>query len=321
MPAHDAPAAGERAAGPSGERFCVVGDVRLCYETFGDPADPTVLLIMGLGTQMLGWDAELCALLAGRGLHVVRFDNRDCGRSGHHGGPVPSRLALATRRIRRPAYTLADLAADAAGLLDHLRVHSAHVVGASMGGMIAQTLAARHPDRVRSLVSIMSSTGSLCAGQPSPRLWRALLAPLPPDEQGYVDALTRAHRLIASPAFPHDAAALRSLLLESHRRGVVAGGFERQLAAIFHAGDRTRELRTIRAPTLVVHGTADRLIPPSGGRATARAIRDARLMLLEGMGHDLPRPLWPRLVEAIAGHALSPSAPEPHPAPQEHRPV
>lgn len=286
------------------EQFCVAGEVRLCYQTFGDPTDPTVLLVMGLGMQMLGWDAELCQMLAARGFHVVRYDNRDCGRSTHlTDRPAPSRLALGTRRIRRPAYTLADMAGDAVGLLDHLGVEATHVVGASMGGMIAQTLAARHPGRARSLVSIMSATGSLRSGQPSPRLWRTLLAPLPGDEAGYVSALTTAHRLIGSPAYPADETLLRDLLVASHRRGVPRGGFERQLGAIFAAGDRTRELRTIRAPTLVIHGTADCLVPPSGGRATARAIPNANLLLLDGMGHDLPRALWPRMLDAIAANA------------------
>jgi len=303
QPAAADPAAGLPDLSPA-ERLCDVGDVTLCYETFGDPADPTALLVMGLGMQMLAWDRRLCELLVERGFHVVRFDNRDSGRSTHLvDRSAPTLRELATRRIRRPAYTLADMATDAAGLLDHLEVDAAHVVGASMGGMIAQTLASHRPDRVRSLVSMMSTTGSLRCGQPSPRLWPTLLRPLPSDETGYVEALTRAHRLIASPGYPPEETALRELLLANHRRGVSAGGFERQLAAIFTAGNRTRELRAIRAPTLVVHGAADRLVPPSGGRATARATPGADLLILAGMGHDLPRPLWPRLADAIAANA------------------
>jgi pimeloyl-ACP methyl ester carboxylesterase len=286
------------------ERSCAIGSTRICFETFGDPGDPTALLVMGLGMQMLAWDPAFCERLAARGFHVVRFDNRDSGRSSHFTQHAPpSRLALATRRLRHPAYTLADLAADAAGLLDHLEVEAAHVIGASMGGMVAQTLAARRPERVRSLVSIMASTGSLRSGQPAPRLWRTLLAPLPVDEAGYVETLSRVHRAIGSPAHPADPAQLRALLRESHRRGVPAGGFERQLAAIFAAGDRTRELRGVRAPTLVVHGAADRLVPPSGGRATARAIPGAELLIVPGMGHDLPPHVWPLLIDAIAANA------------------
>ena len=172
-----------------------------------------------------------------------------------------------------------------------------------MGGMIAQTLAVRAPERVRSLVSIMSATGSLRSGQSSPRLWRTLLAPLPTDERGYVATLMRAHRLIASPGFPSEEERLRELLVASYRRGVAPGGFERQLGAIFAAGDRSRALAGVRAPTLVVHGAADPLIRPSGGRATARAIRAADLFVIAGMGHDLPRAVWPRLAAAIAANA------------------
>ena len=286
------------------EQVCVAGELRLCYETFGDASDPTLLLVMGLGMQMLGWDAELCELLADHGFHVVRFDNRDCGRSSHFtASRTPSRVELVTRRITQPAYTLGDMAGDAAALIDHLDVDGAHVVGVSMGGMIAQTLAVLRPERVRSLVSIMSATGSLRSGQPSPRLWRTLLAPLPVDEQGYVTTLMRAHNLIGSPGFEPDLEGLRRLLVTSHRRGVARGGFERQLAAVFAAGDRTQSLAAVRAPTLVVHGAADKLIPPSGGRATARAIRGADLLVVGGMGHDLPRPVWPRLASAIAANA------------------
>jgi pimeloyl-ACP methyl ester carboxylesterase len=288
----------------SAERFCHVGDVDLCFQTFGEPEDPTVLLIMGLGTQMLAWHEDFCELLVQRGFHVVRFDNRDCGRSTHLDQfPPPTVTELLTRHIRHPAYTLDDLARDAAGLLDHLEVDAAHVVGASMGGMVAQTLAARSPSRVRSLVSIMSNTGSRLHGQPAPRVLPLLLRHPPSDKDAYIEQMVRVFGIVGSPGYERDEAGLRSLLALSHDRGTSFSGTARQLAAIIASGNRTASLRTIRAPTLVIHGAADRLVSPSGGRATARAIPGAHLLLLAGMGHDLPRQLWPVLVRAIALNA------------------
>ena len=284
------------------ERFCQVGGITLCYEEFGDPADPTVLLIMGLATQMLGWHEDLCRELAGRGLHVVRFDNRDVGRSTLLDAPPPKLHQLLMRSRGAAAYTLADMAADAAGLLDCLGVESAHVVGASMGGMIAQTLAARHPHRVRSLVSIMSSTGRPFEGQPELRLYPVLLRPAPADRDAFVEHIVGVFTAIGSPEFERDLGELRESAALSWERGRTAAGPRRQLAAILASGDRTRELRRIAVPTLVIHGTSDRLVRPSGGRATARAIPGARLELIEGMAHDLPRGVWPRVIDAIAGN-------------------
>ncbi len=286
------------------ESFCRAGDVELCFETFGEPDQPAVLLIMGLGTQMLAWHEDFCELLAQRGFHVVRFDNRDCGRSTHLDQfPPPSVTELLTRHIRQPAYTLDDMARDATGLLDHLDVDAAHVVGASMGGMIAQTLAAQSPARVRSLVSIMSNTGSRRHGQPAPRVLPLLLRHPPTDREAYIEQMVRVFGVVGSPGYERDEEGLRALLAMSHDRGATSNGTARQLAAIIASGNRTRSLRTIRAPTLVIHGAADRLVSPSGGRATARAIPGAHLLLLGGMGHDLPRQLWPVLVSAIAHNA------------------
>jgi pimeloyl-ACP methyl ester carboxylesterase len=286
------------------EQLCTVGGIELCYETFGDPADPALLLVMGLGFQMVAWPEEFCEGLVERGFHVIRFDNRDTGRSTHLSqAPPPTLTELATRRIRRPAYKLEDMARDAAGLLDHLGIERAHVVGVSMGGMIAQTLAAQSPERVLSLVSVMSNTGSRLSGQPSPRLWRHLLAQTPADRELYIQHCTRLIGLIGSPGYETDEAELRDMLALTHDRGVSADGFARQLGAIFASGRRVRALRRITAPALIIHGTADRLIAPSGGRATARAIRGAQLLLLPGMGHDLPRELWPVLTDAIVSNA------------------
>jgi pimeloyl-ACP methyl ester carboxylesterase len=285
------------------EKFCTVGDVELCYETFGDPADPAMLLVMGLATQMLGWHDEFCEELAGRGFHVVRFDNRDIGRSARVEGRPPTALQLLRRDKRAAAYTLEDMAADAIGLLDHLDIARAHVVGASMGGMIAQTVAARYPERVLSLVSMMSNTGARWSGQPSPRLYPMLLQRPPRDREGYVRHIGRVFDLIGSPSFPRDDEENRLMAERSFDRGLNPAGAGRQLAAIIASGDRTPLLRTIEAPTLVIHGTADRLITPSGGRATARAIPDARLITITGMGHDLPRPVWPQILGAIEENA------------------
>jgi len=291
------------------ERFAAVGEVELCYETFGERSGEPLLLVMGLATQMLGWHEDLCRALADRGFFVIRYDNRDIGHSTHlKGRRPPSTAEIVTRRPRDPAYTLGDMAADAAGLLDHLDLDSAHVTGASMGGMIAQTLAAEHPDRVRSLVSIMSSTGRAWFGRPALRAVPVLLTRAGGGREAYVRRAERVFDLVGSPGFERDVAHLREMARLSYDRGVTAGGVGRQLGAILASGDRTARLRRIRAPTLVVHGTADRLVGVSGGRATARAIPDARLMLIDGMGHDLPRGVWPRLIDGIeetAGRAAS----------------
>ena len=296
------------------ERFCEVGEVTLCYETFGDPADPAVLLVMGLGTQMIAWQEEFCAELAGRGFHVIRFDNRDVGRSTSldHVKP-PTRGEILRRRPRLPAYTLSDMAADAAGLLDCLEIKAAHVVGASMGGMIAQMLAAEQPERVLSLVSIMSTTGSVFVGQPALRLYPYLLRPPPRERDAYVDAMVLLFGAIGGPGFHRDEEDLRRLAALSYERGINHHGTERQIAAILASGNRTGVVRRITAPTLVIHGKSDRLVRPSGGRATAKAIKGARLDLIEGMGHDLPRGVWPRIIDGIANNAAR-AAGDPVPA-------
>jgi pimeloyl-ACP methyl ester carboxylesterase len=295
------------------ESFCAVGDIELCYETFGDPADPAMLLIMGMGTQMLAWQDDFCSELAGRGFFVVRYDNRDIGRSTIFAdAPVPTLGEILRRDKRAASYTLAEMAADGVGLLDHLAIERAHLVGASMGGMIAQTIAARRPERALSLVSIMASTGSRWRGQPALRTYGKFLRPMPADRAGFIDQAAGLFAWIGSPGFDRDEAGLRDLLGRMYDRSHDPGSSTRQLAAILASGDRTAELRRITAPTLVIHGTADRLVAPSGGRATARAIPGARLMMIEGMGHDLPRGAWPRIIDAIvenAGRAASaPSA-------------
>jgi pimeloyl-ACP methyl ester carboxylesterase len=278
--------------------------IELVYESFGDPADPTMLLVMGLGVQMLGWDEGLCELLAARGFRTVRFDNRDVGRSTKiEGGPRPDLMAAAMGDASSASYTLDEMADDCAGLLDHLGVQAAHVVGVSQGGMIAQTLAIRHPDRVLSLASIMSSTGDRAVGQPHPEALPTLLTSGPADREGFAESAVQVFRVIGSPGFDADEEKLRELARASFDRGYHPEGTARQLLAILASGDRTETLRRLDVPTVVIHGTDDALIDVSGGKATAAAIPGARLELIEGMGHDLPRELWPRFVDLIAENA------------------
>jgi pimeloyl-ACP methyl ester carboxylesterase len=304
------------------EQFHDVGrGITLCYESFGDPEDPAALLVMGLGTQMVAWHEDFCMQLAERGLHVVRFDNRDVGRSTHLAGAPPTVAQLLSRSRRAARYSLADMAEDAAGLMRELSLAPAHVVGASMGGMIAQTLAARHPRMVRSLVSIMSNTGSLRSGQPSLRVYSTFLRAAPSDREGFIEHMVRVFAAIGSPGELRDTEDVRQLAAASYDRDHDPAGPGRQLAAIIAAGNRTAEMRRITAPTLVIHGTADRLVAPSGGRATARAIPGARLLPIRGMGHDLPRALWPQLIEAIAGHARDSEALEQRDPPLRAAPI
>jgi pimeloyl-ACP methyl ester carboxylesterase len=286
------------------EQFCDVGGgITLCYETYGDPADPAALLIMGLGAQMVAWQEDFCEELAERGLFVIRFDNRDIGRSTHLQGPPPSLVELLRYSIAAARYTLADMAQDTVGLLDELEIDSAHVIGASMGGMIAQTLAARHPTRVRSLVSLMSSTGGRWVGRPALSSYAIFLRKAPREREAFIAHAERLFAKVGSRGIPQDTEGVRRIAALSFDRELDRTGTGRQLAAIIASGDRSAELATITAPTLVIHGSVDSLISPSGGRATAQAIPGARLEIIEGMGHDLPRVLWPRLIEAFAAHA------------------
>jgi pimeloyl-ACP methyl ester carboxylesterase len=286
------------------EQFARCGDVELCFQTFGDPADPAILLVMGLGTQMLGWHEDFCRGLAERGFHVIRYDNRDVGRSTHFKGtPPPTPLELLMQRPRNLAYTLEDMADDGMGLLDHLGIERAHVVGASMGGMIAQGMAGRHPDRVLSLTSIMSTTGSRRVGQAALSVYPFFLGRPPRERDAFVERIVKLFGVVGSTGFERDQEELREMLGRSYDRDPSPSGAPRQLAAIMAAGNRTRDLDRIKAPTLVIHGTADKLVRKSGGIATAKAIRGSRLVLIEGMGHDLPRGAWPRILDAIVQNA------------------
>jgi pimeloyl-ACP methyl ester carboxylesterase len=277
-----------------------VGALDIAYETFGDPADPPVLLVMGLATQMVGWPDEFCRDLTDRGLHVIRFDNRDIGLSTHLTDEgMPDVLGLMSGTGAPAPYALADLADDTVGLLDELGLDSAHVVGASMGGMIAQLVAIRAPERVRSLTSIMSTTGNPGVGRPSEAGAGVLFAPPAHDRETAVQRAVDTYRVIGSPGFEFDEPALRERAGLAFDRAYDPAGVARQLAAILTTPDRTADLGTLDVPTLVVHGAQDGLVDVSGGRATAAAIPGAELVVVEGMGHDLPREVWPRLVDAI----------------------
>jgi pimeloyl-ACP methyl ester carboxylesterase len=284
----------------SGEQFARLGAIKLCYETFGDSALPPLLLVMGLSSQMVMWEDEFCEELASRGFWVIRFDNRDVGRSTvMRDAPVPSRRQLLLRDRRGAAYSLADMAADAAALLGHLEVGAAHVVGASMGGMIAQLIAINHAERVLSLVSIMSTTGNRRVGRPHPALLPVLLRRRPRDRDEYVRDFIATFKALGSYRHPPEDDRLRALAERCYERGVHPAGAARQLAAIITTEDRTPLLARVSVPTTVIHGDSDRLVSPSGGRATASAIPGARLVMIPGMGHDLPPVLWYPIIEEI----------------------
>jgi pimeloyl-ACP methyl ester carboxylesterase len=286
--------------------------IEIAYDTFGDPQDPTLLLIMGLGCQLILWPEDFCEMLVERGFHVVRFDNRDVGLSSKiEGGPQPNPMAAMMGDNSTASYTLDDMAADTVGLLDHLGVAAAHIVGVSMGGMIVQQVAITYPERVLSLVSIMSTTGDRSVGQPRAEAIPALMAPAPSDREGSIEFAVQMFKLIGSPGYPMDENELRDLVTASYDRSNYPVGFMRQLVGILASGDRTEGLRSVNVPTLVIHGADDPLIVSTGGRATADAVPGAKLMEIPGMGHDFPRQLWPQFVDAIAENAARARAPSP----------
>ncbi len=293
-----------RVSGFSEERLAPANGIELAYQEMGDPGGEPLLLVMGLATQMIAWDERFCALLAERGFRVVRFDNRDIGHSTKiEAAGLPKRADTIFGRRSTAPYLLTDMAADTAGLMDHLGIDSAHVVGASMGGMIAQTLAIHHPERLRSMVSIMSTTGKRWLGFPTRGALRVLLAAPVKGREAAVEQAVRTFRVIGSPGYPMDERRLREVAGASYDRDHRRTGVARQLHAISASGDRTPALHSVRVPTTVIHGASDPLVRPVGGRATAKAIPGARLKTIEGMGHDLPRALWPTFVEEIAANA------------------
>jgi pimeloyl-ACP methyl ester carboxylesterase len=278
--------------------------IDLAYDTFGDRLDPPVLLVMGLGTQMIAWPEPFCRGLAGQGFFVVRFDNRDVGESTHLDGlPAPSPIAIALHR-RRPSYRLEDMAADTIGLISGLGLGPVHLVGASMGGFISQLVALQAPDLVSSLTLIMTSTGARRVGRTSRAVVAAVLRPKPAaTREQAIEASFSMFELIRSPGYPFDAENVRDVAGRSYERGYDAAGAKRQLAAVVSQGDRTGALARITAPTLVMHGLSDPLVAISGGIAVAKAIPGARFVAFHGMGHDLPSELWPTFIAEIAALA------------------
>ncbi|MYV45572.1 alpha/beta hydrolase [Streptomyces sp. SID2888] len=286
----------------------VSSEVSLAYESFGDPGDPPVLLVMGFGAQLLAWHEDFCRALADRGRYVIRYDNRDCGLSttfddhpvdmgafiaAVSSGDLPAALAMIP-------YRLLDTADDGLGLLTALGIERAHVVGASMGGMIAQTMALSSPERVLTLTSMMSSTGESEYGRPSPEAQAVLFGPRPGDREGYVAAAEK--ELVWASKRYGDAAVLRELAADSYDRAYHPAGIGRQLGAMILSGSRADALRELRVPTLVIHGLDDTLIDPTGGKRTADLIPGAELLLIPDMGHDRPRELWPKLIDALVAH-------------------
>ena len=286
------------------EQIAPANGIDLCFQEMGDPDGEPLVLVMGLATQMLAWDEGFCGLLVERGFRVIRFDNRDIGRSTKIvSAGVPRRLDMMRGRSSSAPYLLRDMAADAIGLMDHVGIESAHIVGASMGGMIVQTMAIEHAERVRSMVSIMSNTGSRWTGMPSRKAMAVLLARPPRGRDAAVERAVKTFKVIGSPGYPFDEERIRQVAGRSYDRGHSTAGVLRQLHAITASGDRTQALRELSVPTTIIHGSGDPLVRPAGGRATARAIPGARLKLIDGMGHDLPRQLWPVFAEEIAGTA------------------
>lgn len=289
--------------------FTRANGLDIAYQTFGDKDAPPLILIMGLGSQMVLWDSEFCRQLAAGGYRVIRFDNRDVGLSTKLDWmkvPDSAAVAAALQRGEAPAlpYTLDDMATDTAELLTALGHESAHIVGESMGGMIGQIMAIRFPERLRSLTSIMSSTGNPLLPPPSPQVLEILYTPFPADHDGFVESFVRAFKILSGPAMPLNAALARKWAEQSYQRGLNPAGVARQFAAIMAAGDRTEKLKSIDVPTLVIHGEADPLLPVECGLATAAAIPGARLKIIPGMGHALPEAVWKQIVAEITRHAI-----------------
>ena len=287
------------------ERFAPSGPVAIAYEEIGDPSGRPILLVPGLGTQMIHWDAEFCGMLAERGFRVIRMENRDSGRSTlltEEGLPDPVSLFLGLKRGLR--YGLEDMADDAIAVLDHLGIERADLAGFSMGGMVVQSAVLRHPERVSGLVSIMSRTGHRADAMPDPRHGFALLKTRPEDLESFIWHVKRLSEVIGSPEYRPEPERQERIARISWSRGIHPEGTARQLHAINTQSDRTDALGSVRVPTLVIHGAADRLVFPRGGRRTAAAIPGARLRVYEGMGHDLPRQLWPRFAAEIEANAL-----------------
>ena len=296
-----------------GPQIARANGIDICYEIFGDPKAQPMLLIMGLGAQMVLWDDDFCEQLAARSFRVIRFDNRDIGQSSKlSGGTRLSPLELLKLRFLKipvaAPYKLTDMARDTTGLMDVLGIRSAHLVGASMGGMIAQEIAISDAERVRSLTSIMSTTGNPKVPPPTREAAALLMAPPPATKEEYLVRFAQTWKLLRVGSFPEDEARDRDRAERIYARGLNPAGVGRQLRAILASGNRKERLRQVKAPTLVIHGTVDPLVRPEGGKDTAASIPGAKLLMIEGMGHAIPVPMWPRIIDAIATHAKGAAA-------------
>jgi len=290
------------------ERIARANGIDLCYEIFGDADAEPMLLIMGLGAQMIHWDDDFCRQLAARGFRVIRFDNRDIGKSSKlTGGKRLTALELLKLRFLKipiaAPYRLSDMAKDVIGLMDTLGIKSAHIVGASMGGMIAQEIAISFPQRVRSLTSIMSTTGNPKVPPPTREASATLMAPPPKTKDEFLIRFAQTWKVLRVGSFPLDEAKDHERALRVFERGLNPAGVGRQLRAILASGSRKERLRSVKAPTLVIHGTVDPLVRPEGGKDTAASIPGAKLMMVDGMGHAMPIPMWPQIIDAIDKHA------------------
>ena len=287
----------------TGEKIVSVGrGIDIAHERFGDPEAPAVLLLQGISQQMVGWHEEFCAELVARGLQPIRFDNRDIGHSTHlSDAPLPDFAAAMAGDVSSATYTLSDMAADGIGLLDALGLDRGHVVGLSLGGQIAQTMAIEHPDRIRSLTSISTTTGDPAVGQIRPGTWENLATSQAASREEAGDQAVTVLRVVGSPGFPLDEAEVRARAGDAFERAPQdRDGIVRQAVATIATGDRTPLLRTLDLPTLVIHGADDPMVDLSGGRATAAAIPGAELVVFDGMGHNLPKQLWPEVADRIA---------------------
>jgi len=283
-------------------------NIEIEYDTFGDPTSKPLLLIMGLGTQMIAWLEELCMMLVDKGFYVIRFDNRDVGLSTkfeEKGIPniMNEIMALQRGEVILPPYTVEDMADDAVGLLDALNIEKAHICGASMGGMISQIIAFRHPTRVLSLTSIMSTTGNPDLPQPKPEAMQVLLQPAPTEREAYIEESVKRRRILYGSGFPYPEDKAREFAAALYDRCFYPQGMARQLVAILATENRVPKLGLIKVPTLVIHGDDDPLVPVEGGKETAETIPGAELIIIDGMGHSLPPETWPQIVDAIAKNA------------------
>ncbi|MFX0057320.1 MAG: alpha/beta fold hydrolase [Candidatus Hodarchaeota archaeon] len=283
-------------------------NIEIFYDTFGDPSSQPLLLIMGLGSQMIRWVSELCEEFVKKGFFVIRYDNRDVGLSTKfENAEVPDIIKVYQKAINREKvdapYLLSDMADDAIGLLDFLKIEKAHICGVSMGGMIAQTIVINHPSRVLSLTSIMSTTGNPDLPRPTPKAMKVLLTPAPSGREENIEASLKAWRILWGSGYEFNETIQREIAAQNYDRCYYPDGFKRQLLAVIASGDRTSQLASINIPALIIHGSEDPLVPVEGGRATAKVIPGAELLIIDGMGHSLPPEIWPQVIEAISKNA------------------